>query len=268
LGAIVRDEEHYVQEWLTFYYLVGVERMVICLHCCSDDTEQKIRKLPFFDTHIKLYCTSFSLPAQIGVYRNIIAEYGQFTKWLMFVDADEFYFGTQEDSLPKILENYEGYGGLAAVYIMFGTNGNIRRPNGLLIESLTERLPLDSGYNRSVKSISRACEILTPLTSHVCLTRLPTVTEYKDDRFIGPYGLIPYKDALPSWDIVRCNHYYVRSMEDWVAKARRGSCNLGEENKDIFRSQSSFQTFRDFCGRTEEDRTILRFAPRIKEILE
>jgi hypothetical protein len=271
LGAIVRDQAHYVKEWLTFYYVIGVERMVIVLHQCRDDTEQQIRSLPFFSTHIKLYrvnvSSSDTSPVQVGTYKRIFAEWGPSTEWLMIADADEFYFGTVEDHLPTVLGRYEDYGGLAANWVMFGPDGHVLRPQGLVTESLLKRLPLDSGYNRSIKVVNRACDVLMPLSPHTCLTRRPIVTENYESRFIGTYGLLPHADARPSWDIVRCNHYFVRSMEDWVEKAHRGSCNGG--NKQINREYhlATMSMFSNFINCKEEDTAILRFVPRIKEVL-
>jgi hypothetical protein len=115
LAAIVRDQEYYIREWLVFQHLIGVERMVVVLHKCSDGTEAEIRKLPFFDEKIRLHkVVNDEQRAQLGVYQWILNVYGKHTEWMLFIDADEFFFGTAEDDLRTVLSRYERFGGLAA----------------------------------------------------------------------------------------------------------------------------------------------------------
>jgi len=110
LGAVVRNQEHYVKEWLAFHHLVGVERFVIVLHKCTDKTEERIRELPFQDKiHIHRIVNDEQF-VQLGTYLWILEHYGRFTKWMMFIDSDEFFFGTREDDLRVILTDYEKHG--------------------------------------------------------------------------------------------------------------------------------------------------------------
>jgi hypothetical protein len=155
LGSMVRNIEHYVQEWLMFYHLIGVERFILILHHCEDKTEQKIRELPFRDKirihhYEEMNHKDQYLP--VHAYRFIHNNYGTFTKWMLFIDSDEFYFGTIKDSLPCLLEAYEEFGGLSAHWLVFGSNGHVLRPNGLSIEAFTRRKPETHPSHRGVKT--------------------------------------------------------------------------------------------------------------------
>ena len=41
LTACIKNEEHYIQEWLSFYRAMGVERFYIFNNNSTDNTEKK-----------------------------------------------------------------------------------------------------------------------------------------------------------------------------------------------------------------------------------
>lgn len=261
LVAIVRDQEHYIKEWLAFHHLVGVERFVIVLHHCRDATEQKIRELPFADAICVHHVGgNETRAAQMGAYHWAVREYGRCTEWILFLDSDEFFFGTHEDSLPTILNRYEHHGGLAAHWHHFGHGGNVVRPTGLSLEYYLKRKKTDFYHNRGVKSAVRTSQLLALLSPHLQLTMAPIVTE--NHRPVGD-TFYSVNDREPHWNVVRCNHYYVRSMEDWVERYRRGSCNTFHGRTDVY----SVERFLERGAGEVHDETILRFVQKIKEVL-
>lgn len=266
LAAIVRDQEHYVKEWLAFHRIVGVERFVVMLHRCADRTEEKIRELPFADDiYIHHINESGFDSVQVGAYFEAVRMYGKFSKWLLFIDSDEFFFGTTEDSLAEILSRYECHGGLAAHWMNFGHNDHSNRRSvfkdgRLSIEAFTKRLGGDGGINRVVKCAVQTEQLVSILSPHRQITMLPIVREHRDELVANHY-----RTEIPAtWDIVRCNHYHTRSMEDWVARSYRGSCNTIYDPDSIY----GVRRFIERGGGTVEDGTILRFVDRIKEVIQ
>ena len=256
LGAVIRNQEHYVKEWLAFHHLVGVERFVIVLHQCTDKTEERIRELPFQDKiHIHRVVNDEQF-VQLGTYLWITRNYGPFTKWLMFIDSDEFFFGTREDDLRVILTDYEKHGGLASHWIEYGSNGHVIKPKGLSIEAFTKRAPDRHGAHYSFKSVIQPQCFQKFLSPHLAVTQPLTVTE--DHREVGA-NWVWIGDRKPTHKVVRVNHYHVRSMEDWIERYKRGQCNdpgrkhTPDEmyNSHIFKSRDH-EDVHDAC--------ILRFA--------
>ncbi|MDR2706549.1 MAG: glycosyltransferase family 2 protein [Planctomycetaceae bacterium] len=224
LAAMVRDQEHYVREWLTYHHLAGVERFIIVLHKCVDHTESEIRRLPFFDTSIRLHhVTNDEQRAQMGAFQWMLKTYGMSTEWMLFVDSDEFFLGTAEDDLRTILSRYERFSGLAAHWLMFGASGQVVRPPMPSIKYFTERIPDSRFVHRGVKSAVKPREVTNILSPHLFLTKRGTVRE--NFELVDPNGIWQCRDHEPVWNIIRCNHYNTRSMEDWVSRRRRGSCN-------------------------------------------
>ena len=275
LASMIRNEEHYVQEWLAFHYVQGFEQFILVLHQCEDGTEDRIRELPFFDKiriH-KVVCGTRK--AQMSAFVWIAEHYGHTTEWLMFCDGDEYSFGEHTDDFREILEEYESFGGLFLNWLEFGHNRHRYRPSTLCIESYTKRAAKDSWWHASGKSIIKPKELqrpFAPASPNDCLGY----------SFISPHMFKTVKDTVHTdftpisyrkwWcsehichDVGRCHHYRWRSLDDWFARSQRGNCNDGHieyENdahvERVWRQGGDWQV---------EDLAAVRFAKRVKEIL-
>jgi hypothetical protein len=263
LGAVIRDQEHYVREWLAFHHLAGVERFVVVLHKCTDKTEERIRELPFQEKiHIHRIVNHEQF-VQLGAYLWILEHYGSFTKWLMFIDSDEFFFGTREDDLRVILTDYEQHGGLAAHWHEYGSNGHVVKPRGLSIEAFTKRASDRHGAHYSFKSILQPPCFQKFLSPHLAVTNPLTVME--DHREVSVHW-IWIGDRRPTHEIVRVNHYHTRSMEDWVERYQRGQCNDPAPDHTMDFLYSS-QIFKSRDHEEVHDTCILRFAKPLRCLL-
>lgn len=258
LGAIVRDKEDYIQEWLAFHKLVGFGRFVIALHQCSDRTEEKINQLPFRkDIHIH-HVTNGEQLAQMGAYQWIIDRYGKYTHWLSFLDSDEFLYGTKEDNLNVLLQHYDDYGGLIAHWKWFGANDHVVKPKGLILENYTRRATDDYVYSRGIKSVFKPACLDEMISSHRFYTTPECVRE--DGRPI-PKNQFWEAGKPPLYNVIAVNHYKTGCMEDWIDRYRRGNCN--EQNADVYGcNRFKFEDRND-----KEDLTILRFVDGVRKIL-
>jgi hypothetical protein len=268
LGAIIRDQEYYIQEWIAFYYLVGVERFTLVLHKCIDRTEELIHSLPFYsDDLIKIHKVADDTQhAQMGAYQWLLDTYGKYSDWYIFVDSDEFYFGTKEDDLKKILPAYEKHSGLVAHWQMFGASDQVIRPPRPTIAHFVRRL-IDSCYDNpeiqkqdryvprtlfGVKSIVKSADVLDVLSPHLFLTQNGSVLSNHTPVDVTKLWQVR---CVPDWSVVRCNHYFTRSMQDWVERRLRGSCNDKREA-----SSYSVEQFFRYQEPSQIDTTIGRFV--------
>jgi hypothetical protein len=261
LAAMVRDQEHYVREWLTYHYLAGVERFIIVLHKCADNTETEIRRLPFFETSIRLHhVVNDEQRAQMGAFQWMLQTYGRSTEWMLFVDSDEFFLGTFEDDLRTIFSRYEHFSGLAAHWLMFGASDHVIRPPMPSLEYFRERIPDSRFVHRGIKSAVKPRDVTNILSPHLFLTKHGTVRE--NFELVDPCGIWQCRDREPIWNIIRCNHYNTRSLEDWVSRRKRGSCN-------DFRLASNYDVehFYRYNNKTVTDLTIQRFVPELRQLL-
>ncbi|MDR0327914.1 MAG: glycosyltransferase family 2 protein [Planctomycetaceae bacterium] len=276
LASMIRNEEHDVQEWLTFHYIQGFEQFVIVLHQCEDKTEEKIRALPFADK-IRLHkVVSDTQYAQMSAFVWMAEHYGNSTEWMLFCDGDEFVFGTDTDDFREVLEKYEDYGGLLVSWFEYGHNNLRQQPKELCIEAFTKRMAVDEPRNLHAslagKSIVKPRELLRPyaptselaplghsfLSPHMFKTAKPTVhTDFSPVSYRHWWN----SDRHCS-EVARCNHYRFRSLEDWLVKCKRSNCNDANADWSYDITQWEHNDFH-----TIEDTAAVRFASRIKEVL-
>jgi hypothetical protein len=138
---------------------------------------------------------------------------------------------------------------------VFGPSGHRTRPDGLVIESYTSRLPEAAEASRHIKSIVRADKLCgidyTPHAAEcsgpACNTRGETVL---------PYAIQPTR----CHEVMVVNHYFTKSRDDWELKRRRGRGDSLEPYQE--------RVFSDVMGEaTIEDVRALRFAPRLRALL-
>jgi hypothetical protein len=232
---MIRNEEHYVQEWLTFHRVIGVEQFVIVLHKCDDKTEERIRALPFADT-IRLHkVVSDTQHAQMSAFAWMAQQYGTTTEWMLFCDGDEYVFGAERDDFREILADYESFGGLFVNWMEYGHSHLLKRPQTLCIETYLKRAPAESWWHTSGKSIVKPKELLRPfapssvsaplgysfLSPHLFKTQAPTVhTDYTPVSYTHWW-----RSEHCRHDVARCHHYRFRSLEDWQRRTGRGNSN-------------------------------------------
>jgi hypothetical protein len=267
LGCILRNEGKYVAEWITHHHLVGFERFVCVLHKCTDDTEEQLIRVK--DTlHVDIrihHCETEDVKVQMGTYKWIHEQYGNFTEWLLFLDGDEYVYHVNpsinyQDDIGHLLRGFRDTVSAVACHSrVFGSNGHLVCPKNRLM-AYTQRLPLMSIACQAIKTFIRASKMIKVLSPHFQQVSGSVV------RFIGePFAVL---DGWRSRDLavhypVCFNHYYTGSLEDWLNRYKRGSCNDSRPNQAY-----SMDEFMFHSQDTEYDDTIQRYQCWHKTLLD
>lgn len=101
-----------------------------------------------------------------------------------FIDVDEFLMlSNSSETIDTLLRDYEGFGGLAVNWRMFGSSGHVARPPNGTLQSYTACSTPDNVQNTHVKSFVntrkaktreiRTCPTLHLLTCSVVFTFSP-----------------------------------------------------------------------------------------------
>ncbi|MDR2706548.1 MAG: glycosyltransferase family 2 protein [Planctomycetaceae bacterium] len=259
LAAIIRDQEHYVKEWLTFQKLVGFERFLIALHRCSDQTESAIRSLPFSDDIILRRYESGDY-IQMSVYSEWMRDFRNTTFWMAFFDGDEYLYGVNADDLKPVLTGFESCGSVLVHNHEFGASNHVLRPSGLSIDAFTWRASNHHWMHRNIKSFIRADSWQWFLSPHLAKTSREWVRE---DHNVIHESDLSFKCSVssqpPISNIIRYNHYHTRSMEDWI---QRYLIYSGPKN-----TKFDVAGFRHHDHHTVEDFTIQKFSTKLSEQL-
>ena len=101
---------------------------------------------------------------QIPAYNDCLRWHRHDSRWIAFLDLDEFLFSPSGESLPSVLADYEQWPAVAVRWAMFGTSGHKTRPPGLVIENYQRRIDFDGGIN--MKTIADPTRVTTCLSAH------------------------------------------------------------------------------------------------------
>ena len=241
--AIFKDEGRYLREWIAFHRLVGVEHFYLYDNGSTDDSRQAVAEAAPAAAITLLDWPPH--PGQIPAYDHCLRHHGRDSRWLAFLDIDEFMFSPEVDDFRVLLRDYEAHPGLAMTWVEFGASGHRIPPPGYVTHNYLRRARagftiafpqmlrrpgldpavLANYYPQSahVKMAIDPSRALRCLNAHrfefaggapaVTETGLPMRTNWSDQ---------------PSITRTRINHYWSKSLAEFEAKLARGRSDIVE----------------------------------------
>lgn len=257
LCIIVKDEDRAIREWVAHHALLGVEHFFIF------DNESRVpvaRVLRDFPPALFTFFEVAGKEQQIPSYGRCLQECGHTSRWIGFIDADEFLVPLQGSDLRPLLAEYEPYAGLALPWTMFGSSGHVRRPAGLMMESYLHRYPDHAkGWHQVIKCLVDPARIQAVRDPHR-FQPVPGHHLVNEQHLPVPPGA---NRVVRSCTRLQLNHYFFKSKEEWDAKLSRGRADRAD-------AEGRYPaTYFDDQARhaTQLDRHILRFAPGVRTAL-
>lgn len=253
LCAIIKDEGPDIREWLSYHLAIGFEH--VFLYDNNSLVPVRVELGDYISAGL-VTVTEWPLTQaqQLSAYWHALNTFGGTTKWLAFIDADEFVFPRRHDDIRDFLDAYADFGGVGVHWAMFGSNGHVSRPAGLVLKNYTLSLGLDP----HIKSIVQPRRVQRPISAHHFAYRAGAWCVNEDK--------VPVRDFMsyPLAEQIRINHYYYKSQQDYQAKIGRG---LGTQMKSG--GDRRMQTFYDHLDVPAlPDTDILRHAGRLQELME
>lgn len=223
-----KNENNYIIEWIEHYLNLGFDKIFICDNNDDDKLLRVINKY-IEDGCVEVFdCRHFTM-FQGGV-NNMFCTAGNFA-WCGFFDCDEFLELGVYDNIKEYLSDKEE-DCIAFNWVMYGSNGEIKKEKGSVQERFKKPVfPIVNMNNAFLKCIIRGGHFkYTNITD--CGGHLPVSNEKghtkKITYNIGGYhheDFIPYlfQSSLPlRYKEGYIKHYYTKSFEEWVSKAKRG----------------------------------------------
>ena len=153
---------------------------------------------------------------QEPAFNDCLKRYGPESRWIAFIDLDEYLFSPTLEPLTEILPEYEQHPGVVASWVMFGTSGHETKPPGLTIENFIWRKDYPPGTIEQVKSIVDPSRTSFAMSGHQ-FTYLEgdPVNERHEVKEEG-------RSAREiSMERLRVHHYAHRSREEYLQKLAR-----------------------------------------------
>jgi Glycosyltransferase family 92 len=218
-AAIYFEETRYLREWIVFHQIVGVEKFFLYDNGNSDDHLEVLA--PFLQDGTVVLHEWPERPGQMTAYEHCLEAHRDDSRWIAFLDLDEFLFSPTFRPLPEILVDYEDHPAVVANWVMFGTSGHRTPAPGLVIEThhLRKELP-DLEQVKSIVDPTRTDRVLSPHSFTYTDGFAVNENYFTIDR--PPWGKAPF-----SVERLRVNHYSQRSEEEYVAKLSRPQAHSG-----------------------------------------
>ncbi len=252
IGAIMKNESSYIIEWIAYHLLIGVEHFYIADNCSDDGQYQLLKSLEDAGVVTLIHQENLSVgSAQVAAYNKILNFSSSSSKLIAFIDGDEFIaindFTKFNYNLDLLISDEE-CGAIGLNWKTFGSSGNLKSSEGLVIERFTQCGNKLYRGNWTIKTISKPTFVEKQLIHHAILKKgkykaisLESLT-FESGKPEGP------RTTTFNYDIAQINHYVIKSKEEFVLKKmNRGCANRGENQVKLLQYFDNHDVNDDVC---------------------
>lgn len=259
--GIYLNEAPYLEEWIEFHRLVGVEKFFLYDHESTDEHHEVLR--PYVEEGTVVVKHWPDQPGQPSAFRDCLEEHRDEARWIAFLDLDEFLFSPTLAPLPQVLADYEEHPGVVVNWCMFGPSGHETKPAGLVLENYNLRARDEHPLNHLVKSV-----VDPRRATRVCGGINPHCFDYADgfavDELFRPLDRTPRgQTQTVSYTRLRINHYNIKSREQWEAKQHVPSPQSGKTPAEVgIPYERQARAFSEV-----EDEIVMAYLPQLRAAL-
>ena len=228
IAAIIKNEAPYIEEWIEYYLLVGVEKFYLFDNESNDDLLEKLQR--YIDKGVVEYIYYPGRARQLSAYNKAIKLCKNKTKYLLCVDLDEFVVSTiNKNNIYKIIDSIikpeNGTVGLAMNWAIFGSSGHINKPKGLVLENYLYRAEVGDEVNNCIKTVFNPRFVKGYcLNPHIPVAKSGCYIKTTNDKIITS---AENHDMENRHKYLRVNHYFCKSLEEGEKKRKRGIATSG-----------------------------------------
>lgn len=224
---LIKDENDFLEEWLDNYWNIGVEHFYIYDNKSKIPVAETIAKIKnefYVDKCDVILFTEYK-HMQYDCYENCLLNFGQESRWIGFLDTDEFVeFTDGTTDIKEFLKEFENNLAVWIPWDTYGANGHVKRPIGGMRENYTKSVINPYGLWGKIFIQTALVQRMYVHGADSVGNYYPMVTQ-ENELLYKKYGDL-YNRMAKSEDIyprVKINHYMTRSYQDWVEKMSRGT---------------------------------------------
>ncbi|MGF0143433.1 glycosyltransferase family 92 protein [Sharpea azabuensis] len=222
--AIFKNEAAYLKEWIEFNHLIGIEHFYLYNNNSDDDYMEVLD--PYIKDGLVTLVQWPKNQAQIESYNHCISQYKDESKWIGFIDIDEFIIPIAKNSIYELLKPFNNKRGAVKLYWrMFGTSGRMKRDmNGLVTEDFTVCWPkyyivgkcfYNTNFNYD-KNYSKNRFLHHSFWTQYKGINLPPV------NLEGKVSFKEFDRINTKEQPAQINHYFTKTFEEYKFKRSRG----------------------------------------------
>ena len=264
LCLIFKDEGKFLKEWIDYHLAIGVDHFYLYDNNSTDDYAEVVQ--PYIAKGIVTLIDWPYQQAQVKCYKHCLETFSSETKWIGYIDADEFVCPKHATTIKEWLARYDKFPAVVIDWLQFGTSGLIDHDysKGVMEQyfSCWEDFWMGKSFVNTRYRISNWHTQYFHHHSYVyynifgCRFSMPAVNQW---GFISPMG--------HSWgggkhrvanSTIQINHYYTKAWNVYKEKMQRPDVYFAKNAKDI---QKLMTREMKCVNRTY---TILRFLQKMR----
>ncbi len=213
--AIAKNEGPYFREWIEWHLKQGVEKFYIYDNESSDNTREVLE--PYIQSGVVEYTYFPGRKRQLAAYDDCFERHRLDARWIAVIDIDEFIVPVKDGSIPQFLHRMEGYAAVEINWLVYGSSGARTKEDGDVMQRFRRHSLPGHKLNHHVKSIVDPRQVCCMIGCHEA-ARI-------SGKAVDPNGnviKVNFRDREPQQDVIRINHYAIKSYEEFLAKRARG----------------------------------------------
>ncbi|GHS97510.1 hypothetical protein FACS189421_04430 [Bacteroidia bacterium] len=249
--AIAKNEGRYFPEWIEYHQGLGCEQFYIYDNESDDDTQTILQ--PYIASGLVEYQFIVGKQKQLTAYDDCLRRHRFDSRWMAFIDLDEFIVPMKDANIPDFLQGYEDFSAIEINWLCYGSDGQKTRTDGLVMDRFRAHALPGFWQNRHIKSIVNPRKTVSFIGAHevVCLSGDIVDTNKEIVRVF-------WGERTPLLDTIRINHYAVKSYEEFLEKRNRGRAHS--------RKQRNLDYFTRFDrNEIENDKTMDKYIAKLKK---
>lgn len=233
--AIVKNEKDYLAEWFAYHRCLGVEHFYIADNGSDDGTFELLQSLEKAGV-LTLTFWPLKEKAQHRWYNHALEQYGSASRYMAFIDADEFIDLSGDlclKSKVKELLASDHAGAVACEWRIYGSSGHERRTPGMVIERFSRAGKKERSVNRHIKSIVKpsAVERMWAHSADLVDGYHYVSSSGGSVVFVNQVARSGRTEYVIS-DSIFVRHYAVKSLQEYVEnKQNKGRANMGPDHE-------------------------------------
>ena len=228
--AIAKNEGPYFKEWIEWHRSQGVEKFYIYDNESTDCTREVLE--PYIKEGVVDYTFFPGKRRQLAAYDDCFEKHRTEARWIAVIDLDEFIVPIKDRSIPEFLHRMEKFSVVEINWLCYGSGGAKKREPGNVMERFRWHSLPEHRLNTHVKSIVDPRRVCNMIGCH----EAARISGDAADSHGHPIKM-NFGDRKPQQDVIRINHYAIKSYEEFLAKRARGRARINSiRGLDYFES--------------------------------
>ena len=226
LCLIFNNEAPYLREWLDYHLTIGVDHFYLYNDNSTDDYLSVIQ--PYIEQGAVTLVQWQHRQAQARCYRHCLENFKDETRWIGYIDADEFVCPLKATSIKEWIKDYESYPAVHVSWLQFGTDGIIEHDFSRNV--IEQYFACWRGFYMGKTFVNTQYEVTNwdsqyfhhKSYMHFRVFGLAcSVPAVSIDKIVRPMRVLEEDKKHRTKANIQINHYYTKAWNTYAAKMKK-----------------------------------------------